>query len=104
MLDFDPTMLNDACDLGVKTRVTSSGTCPWGENDLVHLTPEGYKDLVLAIREHTHGEMAGMALAWPALTYLAKRDVPRSLLLLGRLPHHQREAGGQSHLELPAGW
>jgi hypothetical protein len=33
-LDFevvDPTMLNDACDLGIKTRVTSSGTCLWGE-------------------------------------------------------------------------
>ncbi len=32
MLDFkliDPTMLNDACDLRIKTRVTNSGSCPW---------------------------------------------------------------------------
>jgi hypothetical protein len=48
MLDFkliDPTMLNDACDLGIKTRVTNSGSCPWENDDPVHLSSEGYRDL-----------------------------------------------------------
>jgi hypothetical protein len=36
---IDPTMLNDACDLGIKTRVTCSGQPLWSGYDPVHLTP-----------------------------------------------------------------
>jgi hypothetical protein len=71
MLDFelvDPTMLNDGCDLGVKTRLTSSGSCPWGDDEPVHLSTERYKDLALAIKECAHGRRPATAPVWPALT------------------------------------
>ncbi len=44
-------MLNDSCDLGLKTLVTSSDQQPWGDSDLVHLTPEGYRDLAIIITD-----------------------------------------------------
>jgi hypothetical protein len=49
---IDPTLLNDACDLGLKTRVTCSGLPLWSSHDPVHLTPEGYRDLALAITDN----------------------------------------------------
>jgi hypothetical protein len=54
LLDYDLielTMLNDACDLGPKTRVMSSGASPWSDTDPVRLTPDGYKDLALIINK-----------------------------------------------------
>jgi hypothetical protein len=54
LLDYDLielTMLNDACELGLKNRVMSSGACPWSDTDPVRLTPNGYKDLALIINE-----------------------------------------------------
>jgi hypothetical protein len=55
---IDPTMLNDACDLGIKTRVTNNGSCPWDDEDPVHLTSEGYRDLAGHIKEHVSSEFA----------------------------------------------
>jgi hypothetical protein len=55
---IDPTMLNDACDLGIKTRVTDTGSCPWDDDDPVHLSAEGYRDLAGHLREHVSSEHA----------------------------------------------
>ncbi len=52
---IDPTMLNDSCDLGIKTRVSNSGQQLqqlWSVNDPVHLTSEGYRDLADIIVAH----------------------------------------------------
>ncbi len=49
---IDPTMLNDSCDLGIKTRLSSSGQQLWNDNDPVHLTSEGYRDLADIIAAH----------------------------------------------------
>jgi hypothetical protein len=49
---IDPTMLNDSCDLGIKTWVSSTGQQLWSDNDPVHLTPEGYRDLADIIAAH----------------------------------------------------
>jgi hypothetical protein len=45
-------MLNDSCDLGIKTRVSNSGQQLWSDDDPVHLTSEGYWDLVDLIAAH----------------------------------------------------
>jgi hypothetical protein len=50
---IDPTMLNNSCDLGLKTCVTSTGQRLWGENDPVHLVPEGYRDLAGIVSTNT---------------------------------------------------
>jgi hypothetical protein len=49
---IDPTMLNDSCDLGIKTRVSNSGQQLWSADDPVHLTSEGYRDLADIILAH----------------------------------------------------
>ncbi len=49
---IDPTMLNDSCDLGIKTRVSNSGQQLWSVDDPVHLTSEGYRDLADIIVAH----------------------------------------------------
>jgi hypothetical protein len=49
---IDPTMLNDSCDLGIKTRVSNSGQQLWSPDDPVHLTSEGYRDLADIILAH----------------------------------------------------
>jgi hypothetical protein len=46
-------MLNDSCDVGLKIRVTNSDQQPWGDSDLVHLTPDGYRDLAIIITDGT---------------------------------------------------
>jgi hypothetical protein len=56
---IDPTMLNDSCDLGLKTRGTSTGQRLWGENDLVHLVPEGYRDLAGIVSGHIRASAEG---------------------------------------------
>jgi hypothetical protein len=48
---IDPTMLNNSCDLSLKTRVMNSDQQPWGDSDLVHLTPDGYRDLAIIITD-----------------------------------------------------
>ncbi len=49
---IDPTMLNDSCDLGINTRVSNSGQQLWSDDDPVHLTSEGYRDLADLITAH----------------------------------------------------
>ncbi len=44
-------MLKNSCDLGLKTRVTSSGQQPWGDSDPVNPTPDGYRDLAIIITD-----------------------------------------------------
>jgi lysophospholipase L1-like esterase len=52
-------MLNNSCDLGLKTRVTSSGQPPWGDSDPVHLTPDGYRDLAIIITDGIQAARSG---------------------------------------------
>jgi hypothetical protein len=44
-------MLADPCDLGLRERTTSSGQRLWREDDPVHLTKDGYRDIAHAITE-----------------------------------------------------
>jgi hypothetical protein len=48
---IDPTMLADPCDLSLRERTTSSGQRLWREDDPVHLTRDGYRDIAHAITE-----------------------------------------------------
>jgi hypothetical protein len=48
---IDPTMLADPCDLGLRERTTSSGQWLWRQDDPVHLSTDGYKDIDYAIME-----------------------------------------------------
>jgi hypothetical protein len=48
---IDPTMLVDPCDLGLRERTTSSGQRLWRQDDPVHLTTDGYRDIAHAIME-----------------------------------------------------
>jgi hypothetical protein len=48
---IDPTLLADSCDLGLRERTTSSGQQPWRQDDPVHLTTDGYKDIAQAIMD-----------------------------------------------------
>jgi hypothetical protein len=88
----DPTMLNDACDLGIKTRVTSM--CLWGEDNPVHLTPEGYRDLALVIREHAQGEMPGDGNSVASSDVSGqKRRAPKSIMTRPPAPPPKRGRG-----------
>ncbi len=80
LLDYDLielTMLNDACDLSLKTRVTSSVACPWSDADPVRLTPDGYKDLALIINESVQ---AGDIVSVSGSDILGRRGMRRSPL------------------------
>jgi hypothetical protein len=48
---LDPTLLADQSDLGLRERTTSAGHRLWRQDDPVHLTSDGYKDIAQAIRE-----------------------------------------------------
>jgi hypothetical protein len=48
---IDPTLLADPCDLGLRERTTSAGHRLWRQDDPVHLTADGYKDIAQAIQD-----------------------------------------------------
>ncbi len=48
---LDPTLLADPCDLGLRERTTSAGHRLWRQDDPVHLTADGYKDIAQAIQD-----------------------------------------------------
>jgi hypothetical protein len=106
MLDFelvDPTMLNDACDLGIKMRVTNSGSCPWEDDDPVHLSSEGYRDLAWVIRERAHAELAcdGASVASSDISS-NKRRAPKSVVTKPMAPPSERGRGSKP--PSVAGW
>jgi hypothetical protein len=49
----------------LKSRVTSAGELPWDKNDLVYLTPDGYRDLATRITDSVPaghpGDSAGVS-------------------------------------------
>ncbi len=97
LLDFeliDHTMLNDACDLGVKMRVTNTGSCPWGEDDPVHLTTEEYSDLAGHIKDHVNAEPACDAASASGSDVSGNKRRARNLLSPGHLPRHLEEGEG----------
>jgi hypothetical protein len=78
---IDPTMLNDACDLGIKTQVTNTGTCPWDDDDPVHLSMEGYRDLAVHLREHVSSEFASEEASGSGSDFSSgKRRAPESVV------------------------
>ncbi len=78
---IDPTMLNDACDLGIKTRVTNNGSCPWDDDDPVHLSMEGYRDLAGHLREHVSSELASEEASVSGSDFSSgKRRAPESVV------------------------
>jgi hypothetical protein len=97
LLDFeliDPTMLNDACVLGVKTRVTNTRSCPWVGDDPVHLTTEGYCDLAGHIKEHINAEPASNeASASGSDVSGNKRQAPESVVTRPPAPPPKRGRG-----------
>ncbi len=48
---IDPTMLNDTCDLPIKSRVTKDGQPLWNTKDPVHMTCAAYRDLATVIKD-----------------------------------------------------
>jgi hypothetical protein len=48
---IDPTMLNDTCDLPIKSRVTEDGQPLWSPMDPVHMTCAAYRDLATVIKD-----------------------------------------------------
>jgi hypothetical protein len=44
-------LLADPCDLGLRERTTSAGHRLWRQDDPVHLTSDGYKDIAQAIQD-----------------------------------------------------
>jgi hypothetical protein len=48
---IDPTMLNDTCDLPIKSRVTEDGQPLWNTKDPVHMTCAAYRDLATVIKD-----------------------------------------------------
>jgi hypothetical protein len=97
LLDFeliDPTMLNDACDLGVKTRVTNTGSCLWVDDDPVHLTMEGYCDLASHIKEYVSAEPASDEVSMSCSDVSgSKRRAPESVVTRSPAPPPKRGRG-----------
>ncbi len=106
MLDFkliDPTMLNDACDLGIKTRATNSGSCLWDDDDPVHLSSAGYRDLAGYIRERAHAEPACDDVSVASSDISGnKLHATESVITKPPAPH-PREVEGQGHQGSPDG-
>jgi hypothetical protein len=48
---IDPTMLNDTCDLPIKSRVTEDGQPLWNPKDPVLMTCVAYRDLATVIKD-----------------------------------------------------
>jgi hypothetical protein len=48
---IDPTLLSDTRDLGLRERTTSTGQRLWLQDDPVHLTTDGYRDIAQAIAD-----------------------------------------------------
>ncbi len=80
-------MLNDACNLGLKTWITSMGLPPWSANELVHLTTDGYGNLTLIITDITQAGRAGdTASVSGSGSEGQKRRVPESVVTRPPVP------------------
>jgi hypothetical protein len=80
-LDFELvnlTMLNDACNLGLKTWVTSSGACPWGEDDPLISRQRDTRTWPWPLGKVLRVRWPETVLAKLVQTSLAIRDMPRS--------------------------
>jgi hypothetical protein len=100
---IDPTMLNDACDLGIKSRVTNNGSYLWDDEDPVHLTSEGYCDLAGHIKEHVSSELASEEASVSGSDVSSgKRQAPESVVTRQLAPAPKRGRG--SRPPRVAGW
>jgi hypothetical protein len=100
---IDPTQLADPSDLGLRTRTTVAGRALWRKDDPIHLTPEAYGDLAVALRDTV---LSGPAAESVSVTGSEKegrkRKVPESIVT--RQPVLQHKKGRGAAPQPAAGW
>jgi hypothetical protein len=121
---IDPTLLADPCDPGLRERTTSAGHRLWRQDDPVHLTADGYKDIAQAIHDcvvsgpsvesastvdsagTSHKRRRAESVVTKPMLPVAKRAATAmrtARWLLGRLENHPIQRGRGS-VPVPAGW
>jgi hypothetical protein len=97
---FDPSTVVNPTEPGLGNRLTTSGTSLWADNDGVHLSPEGYRDVAMGLVDigRGDGEQAHSDVSSSATSESSKRKRPDCIITV---PEQKRNRCSVATLPMP---